>query len=156
MRNGSVYQLSGLFLLPFQTTSCCFTPAVATHLPELSLVTWLPPPLFNKFLFFFFQDLFILCIRVHSCLQTHQKRASDPITDGCEPPCGCWELNSGALEKQSVLLTTELFLQPSLSFFNRVSLTLTSWYEHMECILGSTTRYFLLTLLPFTKSYLKN
>jgi hypothetical protein len=41
------------------------------------------------------------------CLQTHQKRASDPITDGCEPPCGCWELNSGPLEEQSVLLTTE-------------------------------------------------
>jgi hypothetical protein len=31
--------------------------------------------------------------------------ASDPITDGCEPPCGCWELNSGPLEEQSVLLT---------------------------------------------------
>jgi hypothetical protein len=28
---------------------------------------------------------------------------SDPITDGCEPPCGCWELNSGPLEEQSVL-----------------------------------------------------
>jgi hypothetical protein len=29
--------------------------------------------------------LFILCICVHChCLQTHQKRASDPITDGCE------------------------------------------------------------------------
>ena len=28
-------------------------------------------------------------IWVHCCcLQTHQKRASDPITDGCEPPCG--------------------------------------------------------------------
>jgi hypothetical protein len=27
----------------------------------------------------------ILCVRVHfSCLQTHQKRAFDPITDGCE------------------------------------------------------------------------
>jgi hypothetical protein len=25
-----------------------------------------------------------------SCLQTHQKTASDPITDGCESPCGCW------------------------------------------------------------------
>jgi hypothetical protein len=25
---------------------------------------------------------------------THQKRASDPITDSCEPPCDCWELNS--------------------------------------------------------------
>jgi hypothetical protein len=22
------------------------------------------------------------------------------ITDGCEPPCGCWELNSGPLEEQ--------------------------------------------------------
>jgi hypothetical protein len=35
------------------------------------------------------------------CLQTHQKRASDPIRDSCEPPCGCWELNSGPLEKSS-------------------------------------------------------
>jgi hypothetical protein len=34
------------------------------------------------------------------------------ITDGCESPCGCWELNSGPLVKQSVLLTTEPSLQP--------------------------------------------
>jgi len=54
--------------------------------------------------------------RVHcSCLQTHQKRASDSIMDGCEPPCGCWELNSGPLEEQSVLLTTEPSLRPSYS-----------------------------------------
>jgi hypothetical protein len=33
---------------------------------------------------------------------THQKSVSDPITDGCEPHCGCWELNSGPLEEQSV------------------------------------------------------
>ncbi|XP_038954370.1 glutathione S-transferase theta-1 isoform X4 [Rattus norvegicus] len=38
-----------------------------------------------------------------SCLRTlwhkmRQKRASDPITDGCEPPSGCWELNSVLLE----------------------------------------------------------
>ena len=46
-------------------------------------------------------------------LQTHQKKASDPITDGCEPPCGCWELNSGPLEEQSVLLITEPSLQPN-------------------------------------------
>ena len=43
----------------------------------------------------------------------HQKRTSDPITDGCETPCGCWELNSGPLEEQSVLLTTEPSLQPN-------------------------------------------
>jgi hypothetical protein len=42
-----------------------------------------------------------------------KKRASDPITDGCEPPCGCWDLNSGPLEEQWVLLTAEPSLQPS-------------------------------------------
>ncbi|GAB1299023.1 Bifunctional epoxide hydrolase 2 [Apodemus speciosus] len=44
--------------------------------------------------------------------KTHQKRASDLITGGCEPPCGCWELDSGPLEEQPVLLTTEPSLQP--------------------------------------------
>jgi hypothetical protein len=38
----------------------------------------------------------------------------DPITDGCELPCGCWELNSGPLEEQSVLLTSEASLQPCI------------------------------------------
>ena len=42
---------------------------------------------------------------------TGQKRASDPLVDGCEPPCGCWELNSGSLVKRTVLLTAE----PSLA-----------------------------------------
>ena len=42
---------------------------------------------------------------------------SDPITDGCEPPCGHWELNSRPLDEQSVLLTTEPSCQP-LDLFN--------------------------------------
>ena len=41
-----------------------------------------------------------------------QKRASDPVTDDCEPPRVCWELNSGPLEEQSALLTAEPSLQP--------------------------------------------
>ncbi|XP_076403139.1 uncharacterized protein LOC143267692 [Peromyscus maniculatus bairdii] len=41
-----------------------------------------------------------------------QKRASGLITDGCEPPCGSWELNSGPLEEQPVLSTAEPSLQP--------------------------------------------
>jgi hypothetical protein len=37
----------------------------------------------------------------------------DPeVTDSCELLCGCWELNLGPLEVQSVLLTTEPSLQP--------------------------------------------
>jgi hypothetical protein len=51
----------------------------------------------------------VFCLQ---CLPTGQKRASDPIADGCEPPCGCWELNSGPLEEQPVLLTSEPSLQP--------------------------------------------
>jgi hypothetical protein len=33
----------------------------------------------------------------------HQKRVSDSIADGCEPPCGCQELHSEPLEELSVL-----------------------------------------------------
>jgi hypothetical protein len=36
-----------------------------------------------------------------------------PLTDGCEPSCLCWELDSGTLEEKSVLLTAEPSLHPS-------------------------------------------
>jgi hypothetical protein len=58
-------------------------------------------------------SLFILCVCAQCCcLQKHQKGPSDPITDGCEPPCNVWELNSGPLEERPVFLTTEPSLQP--------------------------------------------
>jgi hypothetical protein len=57
---------------------------------------------------FCFKDLFTYLMLVYSShLQTHQKKTLDLITDGCDSPCGFWELNSGPLEEQSVLLTTE-------------------------------------------------
>jgi hypothetical protein len=37
------------------------------------------------------------------------EEASDPITDGCEPPRGCWELNSGPPEEQLVFSTARAF-----------------------------------------------
>ena len=74
-------------------------------------------------LFILFFLRFIYCyMSVHcSCLLTHQKRASDLITDGCEPPCGCWDLNSGPLEDQSVLLLAEPSLQPLTWIFYKGS-----------------------------------
>jgi hypothetical protein len=36
------------------------------------------------------------------------------VTDGCEPPGGCWDLNSGPLEEQSALLIAEPSHQPNL------------------------------------------
>jgi hypothetical protein len=42
------------------------------------------------------QDLSCPGVALHHSAHWHsQKRVLDPITDGCEPPCGCWELNSG-------------------------------------------------------------
>jgi hypothetical protein len=49
------------------------------------------------------------------CTFAHQKKASESITDGCDPPNGCWELNSGPLE---VLLNTETSLQSLERFSN--------------------------------------
>jgi hypothetical protein len=38
-----------------------------------------------------------------ACMPAGQKRAPDVILDGYEPPCGCWEWNSGPMEEQPVL-----------------------------------------------------
>jgi hypothetical protein len=32
------------------------------------------------------------------------------VTDGCEPPCGSWELNQGPLKEQPMSITVELSL----------------------------------------------
>jgi hypothetical protein len=50
----------------------------------------------------------------------HQKRASDLITGGCESPCGCWDLNSGLSEEQSVLLLAEPSHQPETEILNHL------------------------------------
>ena len=61
-------------------------------------------PSFKKYLFV---CLFISVPSVlPACVPAGQKRAPNLITDGCRPPCCCWELDSGPLEDQSVLLTS--------------------------------------------------
>jgi hypothetical protein len=55
-------------------------------------------------------------------LLTHQKRESDPITDGFESPCSCWESNSQPAEEQSVFLTAEPSLQPHNPIFKYYNL----------------------------------
>jgi hypothetical protein len=78
------------------------------------------------------KDLFYYYMQVHcSCLQTDQKRASDLIAGGFEPPCGCWDLNWGPLE---VLLTAEPSRQPPPPpFFFFV-------YECFVCMLEEGTK----------------
>jgi hypothetical protein len=74
---------------------------------------------FSKTFFKEFFNLFYIYEDCH-CLQTLHKRASDLTEDGCEPPCGCWELNSGSLKEQSVLLTAEPSLQVSKNTFLKI------------------------------------
>ena len=53
------------------------------------------------------------------CFQTHRKRVTDPIIDGCESACGCWGLNSEpSLQPQLTLLTSKPYLQISVVIFN--------------------------------------
>jgi hypothetical protein len=70
-----------------------------------------------NFLYFLINDLFIfiLCASVlwlHVCLCEGARSPGTGVTGWWKLPCGCWELNLGPLEEQSVLLTTELSFQP--------------------------------------------
>jgi len=40
-------------------------------------------------------------------LRGQKRRHGTGAINGCEPVCGCWELNSGPLVEQSVLVTAE-------------------------------------------------
>ena len=59
-----------------------------------------------------FLKIFLLINLLIMHMPACQKKAPDLITDGCEPLCGCWGLNSGPLKEQLVLLTSEPSLQP--------------------------------------------
>jgi hypothetical protein len=77
-------------------------------------------------IYIYFSDSEVFWKKIYCrCPQTYQKKASDPITDGCELPYGCWELNSGSLEEQPVLLTAEPSLWPqkifNLNFYKPLS-----------------------------------
>lgn len=51
--------------------------------------------LFFKFIYSCILYIWVLCI------PAHQKKETNPITYGCEPSGGFWELNTGLLEEQS-------------------------------------------------------
>ena len=76
--------------------------------------TWSPP----RFLFlsFFFKFIYLYeYTYFRHTRRGHWYRIPLQMVAGI--PCGCWELNSGPLEEQSVLLTAELSLQPPDFFF---------------------------------------
>ena len=49
------------------------------------IIPFIPLTVVHIFISFF--KRLCVCVYTLAILQTHQKRATDPITDGCEPPC---------------------------------------------------------------------
>ena len=61
----------------------------------------------------------VFCLHICLCLTRPEEGIKSIFncrgivaTDGCELPCGCWQLDLGPLQEQPVLLTTESSLQP--------------------------------------------
>ena len=73
-----------------------------------------------------------------SALSACQKRVSDSLTDGCEPPCGCWRLNSGPLEEQPLFLTVEPSLK-SRSSVAGLDFSMLQWMTLGSCSPCCTT-----------------
>jgi hypothetical protein len=48
---------------------------------------------------------------LHMRLEEGIKKSETEVTDGCRPLCGCWKVNVGSLEYQSVLFNAKLYLQ---------------------------------------------
>jgi hypothetical protein len=77
---------------------------------ENKTTTKTPPRLSLFFNFIYFVSIGVLPANV--CVSHAQ------VTNSYEPPSGCWELNLGPLEEQSVLLTIEPSRQPCRSDMN--------------------------------------
>ena len=48
------------------------------------------------------------------CLCEGVESPGTGVTESCELPCGCWDLNPGPLEEQPVFLSAESSLQPKV------------------------------------------
>lgn len=76
---------------------------------------------FFPFKYLFLSSMYVFCL--HVCIYMHvylvsaytrRRFPGSAVADGCEPPCGFWELSSGPSQEQ-VVLTAERSLQPQFS-----------------------------------------
>ena len=138
---GKLMACSACFLIEPRTTSSKMAPpTVGWALPHLALVEEMPHS-WISWRHFLNRGSFLSddssCVKLMPNQQTSQYRYQhqrmDQVTclcedvrspgigvkDGCEPPCGCRELNPGPLEEQPVLLTAEPSLQlPMFVYFS--------------------------------------
>lgn len=78
--------------------------------------------LFICILEYSFLMLCIGCFNLHVCMCTmcavSQKDPLELVTGSCEPVCGCWRLNPGALEGRPVLSAALICTSLALKYIN--------------------------------------
>jgi hypothetical protein len=62
----------------------------------------------------FYFIFYFMSVGVTTCMQFSS--TGTEVTDGLEPPCGCWEPRLGPMQEQQVPLTTEPSPAPNSSF----------------------------------------
>lgn len=65
-----------------------------------------------------YMDVWPVCMSVFFVCEVSSedsfRHAGTGVSDCCESPCRCWELNLGTMGDQPILLTTDPSLQPTL------------------------------------------
>jgi hypothetical protein len=117
--DGGEYPVSSSYLHTHihTCTSACTSTHARTH------------TLFKKIFIYLFIYLFIICVCTVAVFRHSRRGHQIFVTDGCGPPCSCWDLNSGPLGEQSVLLTAEPSHQPpphTHTLFKRKKITFSS------------------------------
>lgn len=67
---------------------------------------------------FFYVFIFFFIYSTCNILSAGQKKASDILIDGCDPPCGCREFHSSPLEDHAMFLTAHTSICPSPAVFS--------------------------------------
>ena len=96
------------------TLSACVCVCLSVYLPTSLSVYFLP---FKVYLFYFYVYDCFACIGTHVWRSEEGIRSPETgVTGGCEPPCRCWEPNSGPLQEQQMLLTAKPSFQTQFCF----------------------------------------
>lgn len=120
-------------VMPYEATQaqCCQTHFKFTECWILNKVWWShvqKPFMIVNLAVCLFVFVWIMCTAVllvcmfsyyiRESMEARGRQLPGTRRDGCEPHCGCWELNLGSLGEPPVLLTVEPSLQPLLQKFS--------------------------------------
>lgn len=112
--------LSSFSKLTLLAGSICSLWPINLSFHVLSSGSWFLYYIFKNWKKIYVYDFWSVCMSMSSAMESragHQVSLGSGVTDGCEVPCGFWELNLGSLQEQSVLLASEPSPLPPGTYF---------------------------------------